>query len=371
MRRDGVTASKEWEAFAGPSTPTERLRAAYLAARPDAARLHRITAPIEPPPEGCVAALPSTGAPERAALEAEGSARIAAGELGVVILAGGMATRFGSVIKALAEVFVGEESRFIDGKRADLARWGGTVRAALMTSFSTHRGISEVIAAEGLSGVFELFPQYAAARMTPEGAPFYDDDGTVSGYATGHGDLAEAMVASGLVASWRAAGVRTILMSNVDNLGATIEPALYAQHRRSGCAISVELVAKRPGDRGGLPVQLDGRLVLAEAFRLPQGFPSEHFPLFNTNTLWIDLEALEASAAATTPWTWCVAEKKVDGRDAVQFERLVGELTWWHDTAYVQVPRDGAASRFIPVKDVEDRERYAAELRAVWSRFLR
>jgi hypothetical protein len=34
--------------------------------------------------------------------------------------------------------------------------------------------------------------------------------------------------------------------------------------------------------------------------------------------LWV-AETLDA------PWTWCVAKKKVDGRVAVQFERLVGE----------------------------------------------
>ena len=49
-----------------------------------------------------------------------------------------------------------------------------------------------------------------------------------------------------------------------------------------------------------------------------------------------------------------MARKSVDERAAIQFERLVGELTWWHPSRYVHVPREGAESRFVPVKDEDD-----------------
>ena len=110
-------------------------------------------------------------------------------------------------------------------------------------------------------------------------------------------------------------------------------------------------MSKRAGDAGGVPVRrADGSLALAEVFRVPDDFPHEDFPLFNTNTLWIDVPALESPAE----YTWCVARKSVDEREAIQFERLVGELTWWHPSSYVHVPREGAESRFVPVKDAED-----------------
>ena len=135
--------------------------------------------------------------------------------------------------------------------------------------------------------------------------------------------------------------MRTLFVCNVDNVGATLDPALAGLHRELGGAITAELVSKRPGDAGGLPVRrADGSLAIAEAFRVPEGFPHERFPLFNTNTLWIDVPALEAPAG----YTWCVARKSVDGREAIQFERLVGELTWWHPSRYVHVPREGAES---------------------------
>ncbi|HEY3612655.1 MAG TPA: UTP--glucose-1-phosphate uridylyltransferase, partial [Gaiellales bacterium] len=163
--------------------------------------------------------------------------------------------------------------------------------------------------------------------------------------------LADALRLSGAFERYRRAGVRTLFVCNVDNVGATLDPALAGLHRALGGEITAELVAKRPGDAGGLPVRrADGSLAIAEAFRVPDGFPHDSFPLFNTNTLWIDVAAL----AAPAEYTWCVARKRVDEREAIQFERLVGELTWWHPSRYVHVPREGAESRFVPVKDTDD-----------------
>jgi UTP--glucose-1-phosphate uridylyltransferase len=332
----------------------ERLRAAG----DDPHALHRIDDPIEAPSAGCAERPPPAGSAARRALEAEGSAALRRGELGAVILAGGMATRFGSTVKALAALPLPGEPTFLDAKLADVRRWGGAVPAALMTSFATHDAIA---AALGPDAGVSLAPQFVGLRVTPTGDLFLTESGMPSPYATGHGDLPDALRLAGVLDAFRAAGVRTVLVSNVDNLGATVDPALYAMHRRGGAKISVELVAKRPGDRGGLPVVRGGRLVLAETFRLPADFPDEAFPLFNTNTLWIDLDALDGDH----PWTWCVATKKVDGREAVQCERLVGELTWWNDTRYLHVEREGAASRFLPIKELDDLARQREQLAAM------
>lgn len=331
----------------------ERLRAAD-----DPQALHRIEGPVEPPSAQCARRPAPPGSDERRALEAEGSAAVRRGELGVVILAGGMATRFGSTVKALARLPCPGEPRFLDVKLDDVRWWNGAVPAALMTSFATHDAIAQAL---GDDSPVRLAPQFVSLRVTSTGDLFLTEDGAPSPYSTGHGDLPDALQISGVLEAFRAAGVRTVLVSNVDNLGATIDPALYAMHRRSGAKISVELVAKEPGDRGGLPVRRGGRLVLAETFRLPEGFPDEAFPLFNTNTLWVDLDALEGSH----PWTWCVATKKVEGREAIQCERLVGELTWWNDTRYLHVERSGPASRFLPIKELDDLARQRDQLCAM------
>jgi UTP--glucose-1-phosphate uridylyltransferase len=339
--------------------PFERLRAAVRAGS-DLEALHTIAAPVVPPPLDCARAPPSEGSGTWERLRAEGEAAIARGELAAVVLAGGMATRFGSVVKALAPLAEGASTRFLDARLADIDRFAGAVDLTLMTSFATDGAIRDVLAGDGRTDV-HVAPQFVSLRLQPDGTLFRDARGEPSPYATGHGDLPEALGVAGALARLRAKGVRTVLVSNVDNVGATIDPVLFAMHRASGKRVTVELVAKVKGDRGGLPVSVDGRLVLAEAFRLPKGFPDQDFPLFNTNTLWIDLDALEGEH----PWTWCYARKKVDGREAIQVERLVGELTWWHSTAWVHVPRTGPASRFLPVKDVEELHLRREEIEAV------
>jgi hypothetical protein len=52
--------------------------------------------------------------------------------------------------------------------------------------------------------------------------------------------------------------------------------------------------------------------------------------------------------------TWLVAIKDVDGRTAVQFERMYHELSAFVDTTFLVVPRDGTRSRFVPVKEPAD-----------------
>jgi UTP--glucose-1-phosphate uridylyltransferase len=62
---------------------------------------------------------------------------------------------------------------------------------------------------------------------------------------------------------------------------------------------------------------------------------------------------------------WFEVEKKVGERVAVQFERLLQELTSALPSAYVRVPRDGVGSRFLPVKDFDELVARRGEIRAV------
>ena len=148
-----------------------------------------------------------------------------------------------------------------------------------------------------------------------------------------------------------ASGVRTLFVCNVDNVGATLDPALAGLHGELGGAITAELVSKRPGDVGGLPVRrADGSLALAEAFRVPEGFPHEQFPLFNTNTLWIDLPALDGARGIHLVRR--AQERRRPRGDPVRAAGRRAHLV--ASLALRPRPRDGAGSRFVPVKDEDD-----------------
>ena len=64
-------------------------------------------------------------------------------------------------------------------------------------------------------------------------------------------------------------------------------------------------------------------------------------------------------------YQYFMVEKQVEGQTAIQFERLLGETTSHIDTHFLHVPRDGAPSRFLPVKDFAELEARAEEIALV------
>jgi UTP--glucose-1-phosphate uridylyltransferase len=149
------------------------------------------------------------------------------------------------------------------------------------------------------------------------------------------------------------------MVANLDNLGASIDEAVLGWHLAHGCAASCEVVDKLGADRGGIPARHDGRPVVLEEFRLPEGFDASAVRVFNTNTFHLDARAL---AELRMEFTWFVVKKDVAGRPAVQLERLVGEVTSRLETRFLRVPRSGARSRFLPVKDDAELEARRSEI---------
>jgi UTP--glucose-1-phosphate uridylyltransferase len=200
-----------------------------------------------------------------------------------------------------------------------------------------------------------------SVRLTPEGDPFVGADGRPSLYAPGHGDLPFALRASGVLGRFRAAGGRTLLVSNVDNVAATLDPVVLGSHLASGRAITIEVVDKAPGDRGGAPARVDGVPQIVESFRFPAAFNPDTIPVFNTNTFVLDAEAIDRPFDLS----WFAVTRTIDGREAVQFERLLGQLTAFLPGHFLRVDRDGPRGRFQPAKDPEELARRREQIRRI------
>ena len=332
----------------------ESLRARL--ARGEATDAHnRIKGRVEPPKAGDVVQLPPPGSAARKELESRGEALIKDGKVACVILTGGMATRFGGVVKAAVEVARGKT--FLDLKLADIAhaaeRVKGKVPVYLMTSFATDADVTRLAKAATSERVpVETFPQYISLRVTADGQIFRDGDGEASPYAPGHGDLSFALRRSGVLQKLVQQGVTHIYMSNVDNLAATLDPAIIGAHLASGKAISVEVADKAKGDKGGAPARVDGVLQVVEGFRFPSDFDQDSIPVFSTNSFVIDLKAIDRDFDLT----WFNVVKEVEGKKVIQFERLVGELTAFLPCHAIGVSREGDDGRFMPVKDPPELE---------------
>jgi UTP--glucose-1-phosphate uridylyltransferase len=332
----------------------------------DRDRRNRLPGKVEPPYPGDIVDVPAEGTPAFEEHRARGQAALARGEVALCVLAGGMATRMGGVVKALVDALPGHT--FLDlrlGENAHLSKAAGArLPLWMMTSEATDGPIRSALGA--LSRLdpdyLATFEQLVSLRLTPEGALFRDEYGEPSVYSTGHGDLPDALRSSGLLARFVARGGKTVWIANIDNLGATVDPVVLGLHLAQRRPLTVELVDKVGSDKGGGPVRWNGRPVITEMFRLPLDFDASTVPVFNTNTFLVDAAAL---AALSMAWTYVEVEKAIGGRSAVQFERILGELTATLEPHLLRVPRSGVISRFLPVKDVAELEKRRPEIELI------
>ena len=319
---------------------------------------------IEAPAAHDLTRLPPSGTAERERLAETGCGAIAGGRVGVLLLAGGMATRFGGGVKALAEVLPG--LTFAAAKLADLRRLAGELDCAiplwLMASFRSDGVLRDWAAASASATVpIGIAPQSVSIRLTPSGDVFRRADGAVSLYAPGHGDALWAMEQCGLLGEFARRGGRHLFVTNVDNAAATLDPAVIGAHLAGSCPLTCEVVAGHA--TGGSPWRVDGHLQIVEAFRLPPGVDPVAAGAASTNSLVADVEVFDAS----WPLTWFEVHKQVDGVEVVQFERLIGELSAFVGTSMLVVPADGPDGRFQPVKDPAELGARRAEIARILS----
>ena len=319
-----------------------------------------VTGRLEPPSERDLTPMPARGSQQWEEARAAGCDALASGRIAQVVLAGGMATRFGGVVKGVVEALDGRS--FLAWKLGETQRLatelGAEIPVALMTSFQTDDETRAHVASLGVPAP-RWFSQSVSLRLTAAGDLFLAE-GRPSLYAPGHGDLLAAIRRSGTLEELRTLGVAHLAVSNVDNLGARLDPVVLGAHLLAGRPMTVEVAAKE-GDLGGAPARVDGRLGLLEAPQFPPDFDQSRIPVFNTNTSMLALEALERDF--DLPWLY--VRKAVDGRAAVQLERLYHHVSWQLETTFLEVPRSGPGGRFVPIKEPEDLERARPELRAL------
>src|ERR1017187_5673740 len=154
----------------------EKMRVALLGAA-SAPGAERLSGSVTCPAAADLVELPPRDTEDGKALSAIGQAALARGEVGMVVLAGGMATRFGGVVKAVVEVVPG--SSFLRLKLADIQSVASaaacTIPIFLMTSFATsdeiRRVMREVIHPKT---PIEILEQSVTMRLTSTGDMFHD-----------------------------------------------------------------------------------------------------------------------------------------------------------------------------------------------------
>ncbi|VDN09129.1 unnamed protein product [Dibothriocephalus latus] len=161
-------------------------------------------------------------------------------------------------------------------------------------------------------------------------------------YPPGHGDVYRSFVQSGLAAEMLAAGKEWLFISNIDNLGASVDLNILnflISGGRGKCSpgFVMEVTDKTRNDvKGGTLVIYEDRLRLLEIAQVPKEHVDEFtsvrkFRIFNTNNLWANLKEVE----------------KLVSTNQLAMEVIYNPKTL---DSGINVPR----SRFLPVKTTSD-----------------
>ena len=281
-----------------------------------------------------------------------------------IVLNGGLGTTMGLTgPKSLIKAKNGKNFLEIILQQADHSG----VQLALMNSFNTHAATREALTLMNppqapLQFVQHKFPKIQQTDLRPATWP---DHPELEWNPPGHGDVFTALHTSGMLANLLKAGIRYAFIHNLDNLGAQMEPGLLGYFGEHQFPFMMEVAEKTPADiKGGhLARHRNGRLILREAAQCPKDEISAfqditRYRFFNTNNIWIDLEALSTifEKEHTLHLPMILNPKTVDPRNesspaVYQVETAMGAAISLFDGATaVRVPR----SRFLPVKSCND-----------------
>mmetsp|Transcript_52312 Transcript_52312/g.131385 ORF Transcript_52312/g.131385 Transcript_52312/m.131385 type:complete len:477 (-) Transcript_52312:78-1508(-) len=243
---------------------------------------------------------------------------------------------------------------------------GSSVPLILMNSFNTHEDTMKLLSQDCYKDAkIQTFNQSRHPRLRQ------NEDGVWVPYPTapdapldhwtppGHGDVYSALVNSGILAKLRSEGRDWLFVSNIDNLGATLDTDIAQFAIGSNSEFIIELTEKTFADvKGGTLITYNGKPRLLEVAQVSADHLSEFksvskFKVFNTNNLWLNLSAVERlhNDKAFEDIDVIANKKEANGIPVLQLERAAGAFIHkFKNPVGVNVPR----SRFLPVKTCND-----------------
>lgn len=240
---------------------------------------------------------------------------------------------------------------------------GANVPLLLMNSFNTDAETAKIIQKyQDTNVTLTTFQQSRYPRIIKESLEpmptTHDGYAHADWYPPGHGDFFQSIYASGLVDTLLAQGKEYIFVSNVDNLGATVDLNILKNIVERDVEYCMELTDKTRADiKGGTIISYDGKVSLLEVAQVPSKYIEEFksvtkFKVFNTNNIWVSLQAIKrVMQAGEMKLDIIVNNKEVAGQKVIQLETAIGAaISYFNNACGVNVPR----SRFLPVKSTSD-----------------
>jgi len=283
-------------------------------------------------------------------LRSKGMDALAAGEVAVMTLAAGTGSRWthgAGVVKALHPFcrLNGQHRSFIEthlAKSRKISRMAGaTVPHVFTTSYLTHDpiqgtltdrdrfgyegplylsegravGIRMVPMARDLRFAWEEMPQQILdeqaqkrraslqsaliqwALESGEGRDYTDNLPLQCLHPVGHWFEMSNLLRNGTLLELlqERPQLKTLMLHNIDTVGASLDPALLGLHLDSGKGLTFEVINRRVDDLGGGLARVDGRVRLVEGLAMPDEETEFQLSYYNSMTTWINIDSLLSS----------------------------------------------------------------------------
>ncbi|VFR02560.1 unnamed protein product [Cuscuta campestris] len=241
-------------------------------------------------------------------------------------------------------------------------KYGCKVPLLLMNSFNTHDDTQKIIEKYSNSNIeIHTFNQSQYPRLVVEDfapLPCKGISGKDGWYPPGHGDVFPALMNSGKLDLLLSQGKEYVFVANSDNLGAVVDLKILNHLIQNKNEYCMEVTPKTLADvKGGTLISYDGKVQLLEIAQVPDQHVNEFksiekFKIFNTNNLWVNLNAIKRLVEADALKMEIIPNpKEVNGVKVLQLETAAGAAIKFFDRGIgVNVPR----SRFLPVKATSD-----------------
>ncbi|KAJ9704005.1 hypothetical protein PVL29_005336 [Vitis rotundifolia] len=241
-------------------------------------------------------------------------------------------------------------------------KYGCKVPLLLMNSFNTHDDTLKIVQKYEKSNIeIHTFNQSQYPRLVVDDfspLPSKGNTGKDGWYPPGHGDVFPALMNSGKLEKLLSQGKEYVFVANSDNLGAVVDLKILNHLIKNKNEYCMEVTPKTLADvKGGTLISYEGKVQLLEIAQVPDEHVNEFksiekFKIFNTNNLWVNLNAIKRLVEADALKMEIIPNpKEVDGIKVLQLETAAGAAIKFFDNAIgINVPR----SRFLPVKATSD-----------------
>ncbi|CAF3924585.1 unnamed protein product, partial [Rotaria magnacalcarata] len=240
------------------------------------------------------------------------------------------------------------------------------VPLVLMNSFNTHEETEKVlqkyshVSVKIYSFHQSKYPRVDRETLLPVATNMSNSE-SECWYPPGHGDVYQSIYNSGLLDQFIEQGKEYMFLSNIDNLGATVDLHIlkHLLTDQTKHEFVMEVTDKTRADvKGGTLIEYQGKLRLLEIAQVPKEHVDEFksvskFRIFNTNNLWINLPAVKRIIEDQTLHMEIIVNNKAmdKGINVIQLETASGAAIKSFEGAQgINVPR----RRFLPVKTTSD-----------------